>query len=105
MPLEKRDKPESKEDKKDITTNNRSLSQAGSDSEMNKTWMKKMPKNSQIRWKLKLTERSNLTIHWLSLMTMTIMFQTTNNNLKTTKTKKLILMKSLMANFLMMMHT
>ncbi len=102
-PSEKKDRPENKEDNKDIKINKLDLSQADSDLETKKMKMNKTTSNSQLM--LKLMEKSSLTIHWLSLMTMTIMCQIMMRNLKITKIKKLILMKSLMGNCLMMMHT
>lgn len=99
---EKRERPESKEERTGIIIKKKGLNHEDLDQRTNKSNNKTMrPKKQQI---LSLITRLNLTIHWLSLTMMITMFQTKMSQ-NITKMIKLIQMKSLMVNCLMMMLT
>ena len=99
--LDKRDKQRSKESKIDIKTKKNDSNQPDLDQKIIKLNKNRMTKLKKLRI-LRLIIKSNSTILWLISMMMITTFQIMMMNLITTKTKKLIQMKSWMVNYLMM---
>ena len=99
--LEKREKLKSKESKKDIKTKKKNLNPADLGQEITKPNKNRMTRLKKLKI-LRLIIKSSLITLWLNSMMMITTFQIMMMNLITTKTKKLIQMKSWMVNYLMM---
>lgn len=98
--LDKRDKQRSKESKIDIKTKKNDSNQPDLDQKIIKLNKNRMTKLKKLRI-LRLIIKSNSTILWLISMMMITTFQIMKKKL-TTRIKKLIPMKKLMVNCLMM---
>lgn len=99
--LDKREKQRSKESKIDIKTKKNDSNQPDLDQKIIKLKKNIMTKLKKIKI-LKLIIKSSSIILWLISMMMITTFQIMKKNITTTRIKKLIPMKKLMVNCLMM---